>query len=74
LEKLRPEKLTFGRVNLLREGLDLPEVSLVAMLDADGRIFAERLLLSKPSAGGSECFRTSYFIRRPDYGFNEAGD
>jgi len=24
-----------GRINLLREGLDLPEVSLVAILDAD---------------------------------------
>jgi excinuclease ABC subunit B len=28
-------------VNLLREGLDLPEVSLVAILDADERISAQ---------------------------------
>ena len=37
-------------VNLLREGLDLPEVSLVAILDADkeGFLRAERSL-SRPS-------------------------
>lgn len=35
-------------VNLLREGLDLPEVSLVAILDADKEgFYAQRLLLSK---------------------------
>jgi excinuclease UvrABC helicase subunit UvrB len=29
-------------INLLREGLDLPEVSLVAILDADKKAFAHR--------------------------------
>ena len=32
-------------INLLREGLDLPEVSLVAILDADQRVSCVRLLL-----------------------------
>ena len=30
-------------VNLLREGLDLPEVALVVILDADRGIFAKRV-------------------------------
>ena len=38
-------------VNLLPEGLDLPEVSLVAILDADKKAPAGRALLIKPSAG-----------------------
>ena len=29
-------------VNLLREGLDIPEPRLVAILDADGRLPAQR--------------------------------
>ena len=29
-------------INLLREGLDIPEVSLVAILDADKGAFARR--------------------------------
>ena len=39
-------------INLLREGLDLPEVSLVAILDADKEGFlARRPPSSRPSAG-----------------------
>jgi len=39
-------------VNLLREGLDIPEVSLVAVLDADKEGFcAPRSLSSRPAAG-----------------------
>lgn len=30
-------------INLLREGLDIPEVSLVAILDADKKSFLRRL-------------------------------
>ena len=45
-------------VNLLREGLDLPEVSLVAILDADkeGFLRAERLRF-RPSAGRPATWR-----------------
>ena len=37
-------------INLLREGLDMPEVSLVAILDADkeGFLRAERSLIQGP--------------------------
>lgn len=36
-----PVSLTYWRINLLREGLDMPEVSLVAILDAgQGRVLA----------------------------------
>lgn len=48
LEKLRRgEKEVLVGVNLLREGLDLPEVSLVAILDADkeGFLRSERSLI-----------------------------
>lgn len=42
-------------VNLLREGLDLPEVSLVAILDADKEGFCEMNAHSpKPQAGPHE--------------------
>ena len=37
-------------INLLREGLDLPEVSLVAILDADKEASAPRAPSSRPSA------------------------
>ena len=49
-------------VNLLREGLDLPEVSLVAILDADKEGFSEGRALvdpdhrpSRPARGGWRC-------------------
>ena len=48
-------------VNLLREGLDLPEVSLVAILDADkeGFLRAERSLIQTIGRaarhGGERC-------------------
>ena len=53
-------------INLLREGLDLPEVSLVAILDADKEAFcATAVLSSRPSAAPratrrarSSCTRT----------------
>ena len=54
-------------INLLREGLDLPEVSLVAILDADkeGFLRSRRPPSSRPSAGppgtptaGSSCTPT----------------
>ena len=35
-------------INLLREGLDMPEVSLVAILDADRASYAPNVRLSKP--------------------------
>lgn len=41
-------------VNLLREGLDLPEVSLVAILDADKEAFFE-----KPSEFNTDCWTGS---------------
>ena len=41
-------------VNLLREGLDLPEVSLVAILDADkeGFLRSERSLIQRDALPG----------------------
>jgi len=44
-------------INLLREGLDLPEVSLVAILDADKvRFFTERNFAgSNYRQDGQEC-------------------
>jgi excinuclease UvrABC helicase subunit UvrB len=43
-------------INLLREGLDLPEVSLVAILDADKEGFLRSAgRSSRPPAGRTEC-------------------
>ncbi len=41
-------------VNLLREGLDLPEVSLVAILDADKEGFLARRDLADPGRSGGQ--------------------
>ena len=45
MERVETRDLRFGvfdvliGINLLREGLDIPEVSLVAILDGQGRVF-----------------------------------
>ena len=48
-------------INLLREGLDIPEVSLVAILDADKEGFLRSC--------GSKCRGYGYYVRRYHHGF-----
>ncbi len=63
-------------INLLREGLDLPEVSLVAILDADKEGFLRSSGIADPDhralRAASERARDS--LCRPHDRFDEAGD
>ena len=63
-------------INLLREGLDLPEVSLVAILDADkeGFLRSERSFDSNHRTGGAKFRRQSDSLRRQNYQINEICD
>ena len=63
-------------INLLREGLDLPEVSLVAILDADKEGFLRSGGFADPDhgPGGAAPGRPSDPVRRHHDGLDEAGD
>ena len=54
-------------INLLREGIDLPEVTLVAILDADKEGFLRSALVADPDdrAGGAQHRRRGRHVRRP---------
>ena len=56
-------------INLLREGIDLPEVTLVAILDADKEGFLRSVLVADPDdrPGGPEHRRRGRHVRRPDH-------
>ena len=62
-------------INLLREGLDLPEVSLVAILDADKEGFLAFHRRADPDhgAGGASSGRPGDSLCRRDDGQHEAG-
>ena len=62
-------------INLLREGLDLPEVSLVAILDADqeGFLRSDRSLIQTVRPRGPESQRAGRPLRRPDHRIDAAG-
>ena len=62
-------------INLLREGLDLPEVSLVAILDADkeGFLRSARLADSDVGPGGAKRQRPRHHVRRDDDRIDEVG-
>ena len=62
-------------VNLLREGLDLPEVSLVAILDADKEGFPAQRDVADPDdrPGGPQRQRRGDPVRRPRDRFDAAG-
>ena len=49
-------------INLLREGLDIPEIALVAILDADKEGFLRSEISERSSVSISEC---RYFTRMP---------
>ena len=51
-------------INLLREGLDLPEVSLVAILDADkeGFLRSAGSLIQTSGPSGAECERPGHHV------------
>lgn len=53
-------------INLLREGLDIPEVSLVAILDADKEGFLRSETLYDPDHRpcSPKCKRTGHHVRR----------
>ena len=56
-------------INLLREGLDLPEVTLVAILDADKEGFLRSAVVADPDhrPGGAQHRRRGRHVRRPDH-------
>lgn len=58
-------------INLLREGLDLPEVSLVAILDADkeGFLRSETSLI-QTIGRAAKCLRAGAYVRRQNYAVN----
>ena len=62
-------------VNLLREGLDLPEVSLVAILDADkeGFLRSETSLVQTIGRGGTQRRRHRHPVRRLHHALHAAG-
>ncbi len=62
-------------INLLREGLDMPEVSLVAILDADkeGFLRSERSLIQTIGPRGAQRQRQGNSVRRPDDRLHGAG-
>ena len=61
-------------INLLREGLDLPEVSLVAVLDADkeGFLRSSGSLIQTVGPGGAAHQRPGRVLRRSDDGLDDA--
>ncbi len=63
-------------INLLREGLDLPEVSLVAILDADKEGFLRSAGLADPDdgPGGAAHRGQSHSLRRSDHRLHAPGD
>ena len=63
-------------INLLREGLDMPEVSLVAILDADkeGFLRSERLADPDHRPRGAQPERQGDPVRRPDDRLDAARD
>ena len=63
-------------INLLREGLDLPEVSLVAILDADkeGFLRSERSLIQTAGRAARNVARPRDPLRRPGDRFDAARD
>ena len=63
-------------INLLREGLDLPEVSLVAILDADKEGFLRSRDVADPDhrPGGAERLRPGAHVRRQGHPVDAAGD
>ncbi len=54
-------------INLLREGLDLPEVSLVAILDADKEGFLRSSQALIQTVGRAAPRRSCNYVRRPRY-------
>ena len=62
-------------VNLLREGLDLPEVSLVAILDADkeGFLRSETSLIQTIGPGRPQRRRPGRHVRRQRHRLDAAG-
>ena len=62
-------------INLLREGLDLPEVSLVAILDADKEGFLRSETVADPDdrAGGPQRGRPGGDVRRRGHRLDAAG-
>ena len=62
-------------INLLREGLDIPEVSLVAILDADkeGFLRSERSLIQTIGRAARNLDGTRHPVRRPDDRLDEQG-
>ena len=63
-------------INLLREGLDLPEVSLVAILDADkeGFLRSERSLIQTIGRAARNLQRQGDHVRRHGHGLHAQGD
>ena len=63
-------------VNLLREGLDLPEVSLVAVLDADkeGFLRSEQALIQTVGRARPKCGGSGYLLCRQGDEFDAARD
>jgi excinuclease ABC subunit B len=63
-------------INLLREGLDIPEVSLVAILDADkeGFLRSTRSLIQTIGRAARHLQRHGHPLCRPDHRFDAAGD
>jgi excinuclease ABC subunit B len=63
-------------VNLLREGLDLPEVSLVAILDADkeGFLRSTTSIIQTVGRTARNVNEPGDPVRRHDHGFDEEGD
>ena len=61
-------------VNLLREGLDLPEVSLVAILDADkeGFLRSERSLIQTAGRAARNAEGYGYYVCGSGDKFNAA--
>ncbi len=61
-------------INLLREGLDLPEVSLVAILDADKEGFLQGRPLPHPDdrPGRPQRRQHGHHVRRPGHGLDAA--
>ena len=62
-------------INLLREGLDLPEVSLVAILDADKEGFLRSAGLAHPDLRprGAQRERPGHHVCGYDHGIHEGG-
>ena len=62
-------------INLLREGLDLPEVSLVAILDADkeGYLRSGSSLIQTMGRAARHAGRAGHHVRRRDHGLHAQG-